>query len=96
MIADSVRTGTFRNELDEIQPSFLDVTGRGAIDLDAFDYSEEMLSEITKVYQANPDSLPTFVKAPAEDLSQLPFGKTGNPIGEAWRRTVNHFFCKRF
>ena len=100
MIADSVRTSTFRNDADEIQPSFLDVTGRGAIDLDAFDYSEEMLEQIRKIaFDTELDvdqQLPNFVKSPAEDISQLPFGKTGNAIGDAWRRTVNHFFANVF
>ena len=94
MIARSL-DGTFMDELGDIKPAFRDLTGRGSLDVDSFDYSDEMLEEIRKLVDDPNAELPQFVKTPT-DVNTARFGKTGGPIGEAWRRTIDHFFGNVF
>ena len=95
MIANSVRNGTFLDEAGEVKPGFLDSTGIGALDVDSFDYSDEMLAEIGRLVNDPNRVLPDLVKAPVS-VDQVPFGKTGTVVGDAWRKTIDHFFGNVF
>jgi len=93
MVANPFR-GTFTDELGEVKPSFRDGTGIGSLDVDSFDYSDEMIYEIGRLVDEGAE-LPQLVKAPVP-VDQVMFGKSDNPLGKAWRKTIDHFFGNVF
>lgn len=91
MIARSVRDGKFRDAEGNDVKAFI-AAETGPYDVEAYDFTEEMLAEINRLASDADVKLPQWVKAPV-DINDVMFGKTGStPLNDAWRKTVDHFF----
>lgn len=92
LVGNAAKDAKFVNRNGEYVDSFLRASGLRVFEIEGFQYSNEMIEEISALHKAGVE-FPAFVKMP-QKVEDMPWGKVfdGNKLGTYWKKTVDHFF----